>query len=157
MRRPFVRKKKEDGSKYHSKKVEYNGMMFDSQNELNRYLYLLSLQKEGKISCLRRQTPFVLIPKTTRVEARQLKTKVKYVTKITEFPASYHNDFTYIENGIYVSEEYKSKMTSKLADYILRRKLMVRKIYDHNKKGRSKWIFREVVFHNKKKTVITDK
>lgn len=144
-------------SKYCSSKVVYQGETFDSKYELQRYLYLRDLEKEGVISNLRRQTPFLLIPKTTQLVPKQLKTKVKYVERVVEMQSLYHNDFSYIENGRYICEEFKSSMTSKLADYILRRKLMVRKIYEHNTKGRSQWIFREVVYFSKKKTIITDK
>jgi hypothetical protein len=144
-------------SKYGSSKVEFQGVVFDSKYERDRYLYLLDLQKQGKISGLRRQTPFLLIPKATRIVPKQLKTKVKYVESVVEMQSLYHNDFTYIEDGKYISEEFKSAMTSKLADYILRRKLMVQKIYKHNKKNRSQWVFREVVYYRKTKIIITDK
>jgi hypothetical protein len=148
---------RQGNSKYGSSKVEFQGIVFDSKYERDRYLYLLDLQKQGKISGLRRQTPFLLIPKATRLVPKQLKTKVKYVERVVEMQSLYHNDFTYIEGGKYISEEFKSAMTSKLADYILRRKLMVQKIYKHNKKNRSQWVFREVVYFNKRKTIITDK
>lgn len=144
-------------SKYGSSKVEFKGMVFDSKYEVQRYIYLLGLQQQGKISCLRRQTPFLLIPKATKLVPKQLKTKVKYVERVVEMQSLYHNDFTYIEDGKYICEEFKSAMTSKLADYILRRKLMVQKIYKHNHKCRSQWVFREVVYFNKRKTIITDK
>lgn len=144
-------------SKYGASKVEYKGMKFDSKYELQYYLYLLDLQKQGKINHLRRQTKFLLIPSTKKIVPKQLKTKVKYVERVVEMQALYHNDFTFIENGKYVCCEFKSKMTSKLADYIIRRKLMVKKIYEHNKKGHGQWIFREVVYFNKRKTIITDK
>ena len=144
-------------SKYGSSKVEFNGMLFDSKYEVQRYIYLLGLQQQGKISGLRRQTPFLLIPKATKLVQKQLKTKVKYVERVVEMQSLYHNDFTYIEDGKYICEEFKSAMTSKLADYILRRKLMVQKIYKHNRKGLSQWVFREVVYFNKRKTIITDK
>ena len=144
-------------SKYGSSKVEFQGIVFDSKYERDRYLYLLDQQKQGKISGLRRQTPFLLIPKATRLVPKQLKTKVKYVERVVEMQSLYHNDFTYIEDGKYICEEFKSAMTSKLSDYILRRKLMVQKIYKHNSKCRSQWVFREVVYYNKRKTIITDK
>ena len=144
-------------SKYGSSKVEFQGVVFDSKYERDRYLYLLDLQKQGKISGLRRQTPFLLIPKATKLFPKQLKTKVKYVERVVEIQSLYHNDFTYIEDGKYICEEFKSAMTSKLADYILRRKLMVQKIYKHNKKNHGQWVFREVVYFNKRKTIITDK
>lgn len=144
-------------SKYGSSKVAFQGLVFDSKYERDRYLYLLGLLREGKISGLRRQTKFLLIPKATKIVSKQLKTKVKYVERVVEMQSLYHNDFTYFEDGKYICEEFKSSMTSKLADYILRRKLMVQKIYKHNIKGRSQWVFREVVYYNKKKTIITDK
>lgn len=144
-------------NKYGSSKVEFQGIVFDSRYERDRYLYLIDLQKQGKISGLRRQTPFLLIPKATKLFPKQLKTKVKYVERVVEMQSLYHNDFTYFEGGKYICEEFKSAMTSKLADYILRRKLMVQKIYKHNHKGRSQWVFREVVYFNKRKTIITDK
>ena len=146
-----------NNSKYGASKVEFQGVVFDSKYERDRYLYLLDQQKQGKISGLRRQTPFLLIPKATRLVPKQLKTKVKYVERVVEMQSLYHNDFTYIEDSKYISEEFKSSMTSKLADYILRRKLMVQKIYNHNQKGHGQWVFREVVYYNKNKTIITDK
>lgn len=144
-------------SKYGASKVVYQGETFDSKYELERYLYLKDLEVKGEISCLRRQTPFLLIKKTVRLVPKQLKTKMRWDKRVVEKEASYHNDFTYIENGKYISEELKSAITSKLPDYILRRKLMVRKIYEHNAEGHGHWIFREVIYFNKKKIVITDK
>ena len=37
-------------------------------------------------------------------------------------------------NGVYVCEEFKSEYTCALADYILRRKLMIKKIYESKEK-----------------------
>lgn len=145
------------GNKYYSRKVEYQGMVFDSTYERDRYILLRQLEKDGKIRGLRRQTQFLLIPKTTKLVDKQLKTKVKQVERVVELPSLYHNDFTYIEDGRYICEEFKSAMTSKLSDYILRRKLMVQKIYQHNKRGHGQWVFREVVFYSKRKTIINDK
>ena len=143
-------------NKYGASKVTFMGETYDSQYERDRALYLKDLQRHGKISGLRRQVRFVIITKTTVVVPVQMKTKVKYVEKVVEQQADYHCDFLYKENGKYVIEEFKSKMTAKLADYILRRKLMVKKVHEHNKKGRSQWIFREVIYSGKK-TTITDK
>ena len=149
--------RKSMNNKFGASKVEYKGIKFDSTYERDRYIYLCQLQKEGKISGLRLQTPFLLIKKTIKLVPKQLKTKVRWDKKVIEHEAGYHCDFTYFEDGKYICEEFKSAMTSKLADYILRRKLMVQKIYNHNKKGHGQWIFREVVFFNKCKTIITDK
>lgn len=143
-------------SKYGSSKVTFMGETYDSKYERDRALYLKDLERHGKISCLRRQVGFVIITKTTVVVPVQLKTKVKYVEKVVEQEAEYHCDFLYKENGKYIIEEFKSKMTAKLADYILRRKLMVKKVHEHNAKGRSQWVFREVVYSGRKIS-ITDK
>lgn len=144
-------------NKYGASKVVFKGIKFDSSYERDRYIYLCHLQKKGLISGLRLQQKFVLIKKTIKLVPKQLKTKVRWDKRVVEQEADYHCDFVYIENGVYVCEEFKSVMTSKLADYILRRKLMVKKIYEHNEKGRSKWIFREVVYYKKNKIEITDK
>lgn len=146
-------------SKYRSQKVVFRGIEFDSTHERDFYIKLLGLMREGKISGLRLQTKFLLIPKTTKNVAVQLKTKVRYDVRVVEKESVYHNDFTFYDNEkqAYVCCEYKSEITSKLADYVLRRKLMVKKIYEHNAKGRSKWIFREVIYYNIRKTTIEDK
>ena len=148
------------GNKFGATKSTYNGIEFDSIYEKERYIYLLDLQKQGLISQLRLKTKFTLIPQTTKIVPVELKTKVKYVEKVVEQDADYHNDFTYIENGVYVCEEFKSEYTAKLADYILRRKLMVNKIYIHNMRKHGKWVFREVVYYAKRKNLkvkVTDK
>lgn len=49
-------------SKYGNKKVYIGGEVFDSQREYNRWCELLLLQRAGKISGLRRQPRFLLIP-----------------------------------------------------------------------------------------------
>lgn len=144
-------------NKYGASKVIFKGIKFDSTYERDRYIHLCHLQKKGLISGLRLQQKFVLIKKTIKLVPKQLKTKVRWDKRVVEQEADYHCDFVYIENGVYVCEEFKSVMTSSLADYILRRKLMVKKIYEHNEKGRSKWIFREVVYYKKNKIEITDK
>ena len=144
-------------NKFGARKVTFMGIEFDSSYERDRYLYLLDLQKHGQISGLRRQTKFILITKTTKLVPVQLKTKVRYDRRVVESEADYHCDFLYKENGRYVIEEFKSEITAKTRDYILRRKLMVKKVYEHNAKGRSQWVFREVVYSGKNKTTTSDK
>ena len=148
---------KATNNKFGASKVVYKGIKFDSTYERDRYIYLCHLQKQGKISGLRLQTPFLLIKKTIKLIPRQLKTKVRWDKRVVEHEAGYHNDFTYIENGVYVCEEFKSEYTSVLADYILRRKLMIKKIYEHNEKGRGQWIFFFFLYHGKGKITVEDK
>ena len=144
-------------NKYGAKKVMFKGMEFDSRKELERYMLLLRLQKAGKISGLRRQVGFTIIKKVIKLVPVQLKTKVRYDQKVVEQEARYHCDFLYEENGRIVVEEFKSWKTSQLSDYILRRKLMINKIYDHNERpNRKQWVFREVIYSNDK-TITEDK
>ena len=49
-------------SKYHSRKVQIENIVFDSQKEAQRYCELKLLEKKGEISQLQRQVPFELIP-----------------------------------------------------------------------------------------------
>lgn len=156
MKRGFGQYYSSGNNKYGASKVSYKGITFDSKYERDRYIHLCDLQKHGKISELHLQVGFRIIKKVIKLVPVQLKTKVRYDTKVVEKDARYHCDFLYKEDGKIIVEEFKSAMTSELPDYILRRKLMVNKIYDHNEKGRTQWVFREVVYSNKKIT-ITDK
>lgn len=145
-------------NKYGASKVVYKNITFDSRYERDRYIYLSHLQKQGKISGLRLQQGFKIIKKVIKLVPRQLKTKVRYDERVVEQEARYHCDFLYKEDEKIIVEEFKSKMTAELPDYILRRKLMVNKIYDHNERqGRTQWVFREVVYERKGKITITDK
>lgn len=144
-------------NKYGASKVVFKGISFDSRYERDRYIYLCHLQKQGKISGLRLQVGFRIIKKVIKLIPVQLKTKVRYDQRVVEKEARYHCDFLYKEDGKIIVEEFKSVMTAELPDYVLRRKLMVNKIYDHNeRKNRTQWVFREVIY-DKKKTTITDK
>lgn len=144
-------------NKYGASKVVFNGISFDSRYERDRYIYLCHLQKQGKISGLRLQVGFRIIKKVIKLIPVQLKTKVRYDKRVVEKEARYHCDFLYKEDGKIIVEEFKSVMTAELPDYVLRRKLMVNKIYDHNERpNRTQWVFREVIY-DKKKTTITDK
>ena len=132
-------------------KVKYGHFVFDSRDEMNRYIELCDMQSKGLISHLRRQYSFELIPRQCKMVVKHLKTKDKMVEKFLENPAIYTCDFMYMENGVYVVEDVKSAFTKKEKDYVLRRKLMVQKIQSHNAKGRGQWIFREYIVGTKKK------
>lgn len=49
-------------NKYNAKKVEYNGIKFDSAFELKCWQYLEQLVEEDKITNLNRQVKFELLP-----------------------------------------------------------------------------------------------
>lgn len=140
-------------------KVTFQGIEFDSKDEMMRYIDLCDRQKRGEISCLHRQVSFLLIPKQSKMVVKHLKTKDKMVEAFLEHPVYYTCDFLYIENGVYVSEDTKSYFTrSQADDYPIRRKLMVQKIQTHNSKNHGQWIFREYIVGTKKKpTKIIDR
>lgn len=52
--------KKSGRAKYRNEKVEYDGRVFDSRKEYNRYRELLMLLKAGKIGMLELQVPYEL-------------------------------------------------------------------------------------------------
>ena len=145
-------------NKFGAHKVMFKDMEFDSRYELNRYLVLRDLQKKGSIDWLWRQKRFRIIKKVVKLFPVQLKTKVRYEQRVVGKEAWYTCDFLYEMNGIIYIEELKSVMTAELPDYVLRRKLMVNKIYDHNERpNRKKGVFREVIYDKKGNMTITDK
>lgn len=106
---------------FHTKKVEFEDMIFDSGTERDRYRVLREAQERGLISDLRLQVVFTLIPRQTeRVEVK-LKTKTKVVERFCEHPLTYQADFVYLKDGKEVIEDSKGYATE---DYVIRRKLM---------------------------------
>lgn len=49
-------------SKYHSKKTEVDGILFDSKKEAQRYQQLKLMEKAGILCDLKRQVKYELIP-----------------------------------------------------------------------------------------------
>lgn len=134
--------------KYFSKKVEYKGIKFDSVAERNRYIVLKDMEKKGEIAGLELQKVFETLPKITREETIQLKTKTKVVTRVDEKATHYHADFFYFDNKTnqWVIEEVKSEGTAKIRDYTLRRKLVKLMVIRLNEKaGCEKYVFREII------------
>ena len=97
-------------NKYHAKKCEYDGEVFDSLKEKRRYQELKLLEKAGEIKDLRRQVKYILIPSQRRGG------------KVVERECSYIADYVYEENGETVVEDVKGFRT---ADYKLKRKMML--------------------------------
>ena len=108
-----MRKQRTKTSKYHNKKIAYNGETFDSKKECKRYIELLTLQKAGKITGLERQVKFLLIP-AQRNEKK----------KLLERECSYYADFVYklADSGTLVVEDTKGVRTT---EYIIKRKMML--------------------------------
>lgn len=115
--------------KYGNKKITLDGITFDSRKEANRYRELKLLEKAGKISHLRLQVKFILIP------AQYEQSKEKYQRgakkglykrgKLLERECAYIADFVYIDaDGKKIVEDTKGMRTK---DYIIKRKLMLHK------------------------------
>lgn len=86
---------------------------FDSRKEARRYQELKLLERAGKITDLKCQVKFELIP-------------AQYEDgKCIERAATYYADFVYTEGRQLVVEDVKSEITRKQKDYILKRKLML--------------------------------
>ena len=107
--------------KYHNKKVEYEGKVFDSMKEKRRYCQLQLLEKYGSISDLRLQVPFVLIPAIYEDEIIQLKTKTKVKQKCVQRATTYVADFVYEQDGKTIVEDTKGFRTK---EYELKKKMM---------------------------------
>lgn len=99
-----VKKKKK--SKYNNIKVEFDGILWDSTKERNRYITLRARQTAGEITDLAWQVDFNLDSDGQPI-------------------CIYRADFTYQENGQMIVEDVKSAMTRRLAPYRLKKKLMM--------------------------------
>ena len=103
-------------NKYHNRKTKG----FDSAKEWQRNQELEDMQRDGKISELNRQVPFVLMPsytiadKTTKQGFRTVR-EIRYIA-----------DFTYrLKNGKRIIEDVKGVQTDV---FKIKRKLLERKI-----------------------------
>ena len=93
-------------NKYRARKVKApDGQVFDSVKEYHRWGMLKLLERAGRISDLKRQVSFELIPKQQGERA-----------------CSYVADFTYMEDGKLVVEDCKGFRTD---TYRLKKKMML--------------------------------
>lgn len=90
-------------SKYKNRKVQVDGIIFDSAKEANRYKELNMMEKAGKIKELQRQVKYVLIP------AQREPAEGKKKGKLLERECAYLADFVYFDNdkGEYIVEDVK--------------------------------------------------
>lgn len=89
-------------SKYGNKKVEVDGIKFDSKKEAQRWGVLRLLEKAGHVQGLRRQVTFPLVVNGIKI-------------------CSYRADFVYTRNGKEVVEDAKGFITP---EFKLKQKLM---------------------------------
>lgn len=108
-------------NKYHSKQITLGEEKFDSVKEYQRFCELSLLEKTGKISDLKRQVKFILIPTQREPDTVGKRGGVKK-GKLLEKEVAYYADFVYQMDGFTVVEDTKGMRTT---DYILKRKLML--------------------------------
>ena len=137
----------------------YGDLEFDSRDEMLRYVELLDRQRSGEIECLHLQKAFEVMPKQMKDEVISTRRGDRIKKRFLESRVVYTCDFLYRENGVYVVEDVKSWFTrSHSSDYPLRRKMMVMKMQEHNKRGHGQWIFREyIVGHGGKSGCVKDR
>ena len=105
-------------SKYHNNiTITSDGIKHASQKEASRWCELKLLEKAGKISDLKRQVRFVLIPSLYEHSSNGRK-------RCLERSCVYVADFVYIDNdtGQKIVEDTKGTRTK---EYIIKRKLML--------------------------------
>lgn len=81
-------------NKYNAKKVEIDGIKFDSVKESRRFLVLRAMEEAGTISDLKRQVKYVLIPAQREADTVG-KRGGKIKGKLLERECSYVADFVY--------------------------------------------------------------
>lgn len=113
-------------NKYGNRKTVVNGIEFDSRKEAVRYQELRLLERAGKISGLRLQERFILIPSQREASTEVYKSGPqkgrRKPGKLLEKECSYIADFCYTENGEIVVEDTKGFRTEV---YKIKRKLML--------------------------------
>lgn len=115
-------------NKFNAKKVEYNGIKFDSKKECERYKQLKILESNGEIKDLELQRKFVLIPKQEIEYEETLKSgKIKIKRQTIERELSYIADFYYKDkDDNEVVEDVKGcKFGASYNIYVIKRKLML--------------------------------
>lgn len=91
--------KRYSGNKYGSKKVEIDGIVFDSKKEAKRFQELSLLEKAGAIQGLNRQVKYVLIPEQREPDIIG-KRGGRKPGKLLERECAYIADFVYFDHGL---------------------------------------------------------
>lgn len=102
-------------NKFGAKKVVIDGEVFDSRKEYYRWCDLRLLERAGKISDLKRQVKYVLIPAQRDESGKLIEREVSYIA-----------DFEYIQDGKKVVEDVKGyKRGAAYQLFSIKRKLML--------------------------------
>ena len=113
-------------TKYGNIKVRNSLGVFDSTKEYERYLYLMDLQKHGRISGLQRQVPYELLPNMYTAQVVIGVRKTKTVQVLEQRKVTYQADFVYYDekNQELVVEDVKSSPEVVTPEYKLKKKMM---------------------------------
>lgn len=112
-------------SKYNASKCEYEGEYFDSKKEMKRWIFLRAMEDQGKISNLKRQIKYVLIP-AKREESTYNSKGREIPGKVIERECSYVADFQYMCEGSLIVEDVKGyRKGGAYAVFTIKRKLML--------------------------------
>lgn len=114
-------------NKYGAKKITApDGQVFDSNREYHRWCILKLMERGGKISNLKRQVTFELIPTQRETSTEVYKAgPQKGLPKpgaVIEKACQYVADFTYYQDGKYIVEDAKGCKTEA---YKIKKKLML--------------------------------
>ena len=108
-------------NKYKAKKKMAFGITFASKKEADRYMVLKNLEAKGKITDLKTQVKFVLIPAQREPDTVGVRGgKIK--GKLLERECAYVADFVYMRDGQMIVEDTKGMRTP---EYIIKRKMML--------------------------------
>ena len=109
--------------KYKNRKVNIDGVEFDSMKEYWRFAELKQMQAEGKITDLQRQVKYILLPAQREPDTIGKRGGVKK-GKLLEREVAYYADFVYklADSGTLIVEDTKGVRTT---EYIIKRKMML--------------------------------
>lgn len=108
-------------SKYKNRKVERNGVQYDSKKEAARGAVLELKQRAGEVSELKRQVKFIL-QDSFKIPSKKTKQGFETIKEI-----AYVADFTYFMNGEFYIEDVKGYKTP---EYKIKAKMLRKKIAD---------------------------
>lgn len=139
-----------------NKKVQYDGLEFDSREELRYYQLLVD---DSNVSCIHRQVRLCLIKPLYVLVSKALKTKIKWVRRSLVKGHYYTADFVFFEKDKLVICDVKSEYTASLREFSITMKNCIARIVAHNLKrhgGEAKVIFRKAIYKNSKTLRIVD-
>lgn len=103
-------------TKYRNRKVNVDGIWFDSIRESRRYGELKLLEKGGYISDLRLQVPYELIPTQKDITGKVIEHKVRYIADFVYFDKHKNQEVVEDAKGV-KTDVYRLKKKMMLDKY----------------------------------------